>query len=260
MMNGRDMFETEVAGNVAKIVMRRAPVNAISQEWLQGFGAHLDDLAGRDDWTILHIRSAQKVFCAGADLNQVRRRLDDPDGGPLLAEDTRGFQTLFARIEALPQVTLAEINGAAMGGGFELALSCDLRIAAYEARIGLPEVGLGLLPGAGGTQRLTWLCGRGVAKRIILAADVLTGEEALRLGLVQWAAPAAELTERAAALAARIAALPAKALEACKSCIADAENAGRDGFANELESTARMFSNPETRSRVAAFLEQRRAG
>lgn len=259
-MNGRDMFEIEVAGNVAKIVMRRAPVNAISQEWLQGFGAHLDDLGQRDDWKVLHIRSSQRVFCAGADLNQVRRRLDDPDGARLLAEDTRGFQTLFARIEALPQVTLAEINGAAMGGGFELALSCDLRIAAREARIGLPEVGLGLLPGAGGTQRLTWLCGRGVAKRIILAAEVLDGGEALDLGLVQWAVPAAELAERAGALAARIAALPAKALAACKSCIADAEDNGRDGFGNELESTARMFSNPETRSRVSAFLDQRRAG
>ncbi|MBE0692327.1 MAG: enoyl-CoA hydratase/isomerase family protein, partial [Aquamicrobium sp.] len=82
----------------------------------------------------------------------------------------------------------------------------------------------------------------------------------LDLGLVQWAVPAAELSERAGALAARIAALPAKALAACKSCIADAEDNGRDGFGNELESTARMFSNPETRSRVSAFLDQRRAG
>lgn len=259
-MNGRDMFETQVAGGIAKIVMRHAPVNAINQEWLKGFGAHLDDLERRDDWSVLHIRSDQRVFCAGADLNQVRRRLDDPDGARLLAEDTRGFQELFARVEALPRVTLAEINGAAMGGGFELALSCDLRIAAREARIGLPEAGLGLLPGAGGTQRLTWLCGRGVAKRIILTADVLDGAEALELGLVQWAVPAAELAERAGALAARIAALPAEALAACKSCIADAQTHGRDGFASEIEATARMFSNSETRSRVAAFLEQRRAG
>lgn len=259
-MNGRDMFRCEIDKRVARITMNRPPVNAISKAWLEGFGAHLDDLERRDDWTVLHIRSAQKVFCAGADLNQLRGRLDEPDGARLLAEDTRRFQVLFARIEALPQVTLAEIGGAALGGGFELALSCDLRVAANEARIGLPEAGLGLLPGAGGTQRLTRLVGRGVASRVILTADVLDGAEAGRLGLVQWAVPATELAERAAILAARIADLPAPALAACKDCIAAAQDESRDGYAAEIAATARMFAEPSTRTRVTAFLEQRRAG
>lgn len=259
-MKGRQMFVCGVAGGIARITLNRPPVNAISKEWLQGFGAHLDDLAARDDWTVLHIRSAQKVFCAGADLNQLRGRLDDPDGARLLAEDTRRFQILFDRIEALPQVTIAEIGGAALGGGFELALACDLRIVAEDARIGLPEAGLGLLPGAGGTQRLTRLCGRGIAARVILAADVLDGAEACRLGLVQWAVPASDLAARASLLAGRIAALPAAALAACKHCISVAGDPAIDGYAEEIAATARMFAEPQTRARVTAFLEHRRAG
>lgn len=259
-MNGMQMFRCEVTNGIARLTLDRPPVNAISKAWLEGFGEHLDELAARDDWTVLHIRSARNVFCAGADLNQLRGRLDEADGARLLAEDTRRFQILFDRIEALPQVTLAEIGGPALGGGFELALSCDLRIAAAEARIGLPEAGLGLLPGAGGTQRLTRLCGRGIASRVILAAEVLDGTAACRLGLVQWAVPGAELADRAAALAERVAALPRAALAACKHCIAVAGQPGIDGFAEEIAATARMFAEPATRSRVTAFLEHRRAG
>ena len=112
------------------------------------------------------------------------------------AKVTRPFQELFQRISDLPQVSLAEIGGAAMGGGYELALGCDLRIAANEAKLGLPEPGLGLLPGGGGTQRLTWIAGPAVAARIILAADVVDGKTARELGMVQWAVPRADLEAR----------------------------------------------------------------
>lgn len=256
-LNRDERLTCEVEDRVARVTMNWAPVNAIGADWLEAFNGHLDRLERRNDWAVLHIRSALKVFCAGADLRQLRGRLDADNGDELLAEDTRRIQRLFARIEALPQVSIAEIGGAAMGGGFELALSCDLRIAASEARIGLPEVGLGLLPGAGGTQRLTRLCGRGVAHRVILTGDVLDGLEAWRLGLVQWAVPLDELPERANALSMRVASMPAAALAACKSCIADADDHHRDGFASEIDATARMFSSQETRERVSAFLNRR---
>ena len=97
------------------------------------------------------------MFCAGADLKEVRARMDASDGADRMYAYVAGIQRLYARIERLPQVTLAEIGGAAMGGGLELALACDLRIAATEAKLGLPEARLGLIPGAGGTQRLTRL-------------------------------------------------------------------------------------------------------
>ena len=115
------------------------------------------------------------------------------DGPDRMYAYVAGIQRLYARIERLPQVTLAEIGGAAMGGGLELALACDLRIAAVEAKLGLPEARLGLIPGAGGTQRLTRLCGRPVAARLILGAETLDGAAARELGIVHWAVPRAEL-------------------------------------------------------------------
>jgi enoyl-CoA hydratase/carnithine racemase len=165
-----------------------------------------------------------------------------------------GIQRLYARIEKLPQVTLAEIGGAALGGGLELALACDLRVCALEAKVGLPEAQLGLIPGAGGTQRLTRLCGRSVAARLILGAETLDGAAARELGLVQWAVPRAELPERAIEIARRIAALPAAALAASKACIASACEPGRGGYSEELEATRLLLTNPETRERVEAFL------
>jgi enoyl-CoA hydratase/carnithine racemase len=194
------------------------------------------------------------VFCAGADLKEMRERFDAPDGPDRTFAYVASLQRVYARLEALPQVTLAEIGGAAMGGGFELALACDLRIAADEAKIGLPEVRLGLIPGAGGTQRLTRLVGRGVASRLILGAEAVDGTTALALGLVHWSAPRAELAKRAREVAQRIAALPAAALTASKACIAAAGQAGRGGYMDELEVTRRLQTNRETRERVAAFL------
>jgi enoyl-CoA hydratase/carnithine racemase len=165
-----------------------------------------------------------------------------------------GIQRLYARIERLPQVSVAEIGGAAMGGGLELALACDLRIAATEAKLGLPEARLGLIPGAGGTQRLTRLCGRPVAQRLILGAEVVDGATARDLGVVQWAVPRAELAQRAAELVRRVAELPVGALAASKSCIAAAGEPGSGGYSSELEATRALLTDPETRRRVEAFL------
>jgi len=135
-----------------------------------------------------------------------------------------------------------------------LALACDLRIAANEAKLGLPEVRLGLIPGAGGTQRLTRLCGPALASRLILGAEILDGATAAELGVAHWAAPRAELAQRAAEIARRIAGLPAAALAASKACIAAAQLPGRGGYTDELEFTRLLLSNAETRQRVQAFL------
>ncbi|MBM3556828.1 MAG: enoyl-CoA hydratase/isomerase family protein [Alphaproteobacteria bacterium] len=247
-----------VAGRVATLTLDRPPVNAISDAWVAAFHARLDDLARRDDWQVLHIRSACKVFCAGADLAEVKARSEANDGGAATAAATKAFQVLFARIEALPQVSLAEIGGTALGGGFELALACDLRIAAEEAKLGLPETRLGLLPGAGGTQRLTRLAGPAIAARIILSADVVDGKTAERLGLVQWAVPGTCLAEEAAAIAARTAGLHPGALAACKACISDAQFATQLGYDREVAATRNLAQTDETKERVRAFLAGRR--
>jgi enoyl-CoA hydratase/carnithine racemase len=234
--------------------LRRAPVNAISQDWLTEAEGALERIESDSSCSVLHIRSDQKAFSAGADLNEMRARMEMPDGADRMYAYVASIQRVFARIQNLPVVTLAEIGGAAMGGGLELALACDLRIAAQDAKFGLPEARLGLLPGAGGTQRLTRLCGAGVAARVILSAEVLDGATAHELGIVQWAVPRNELRQRADEIARRIAALPPAALAASKACIAAARNRDRGGFTDELEFTRQLFVHPETRQRVTAFL------
>jgi enoyl-CoA hydratase/carnithine racemase len=154
----------------------------------------------------------------------------------------------------LPRVTLAEINGAALGGGFELALACDLRVAALEAKMGLPELRLGLLPGAGGTQRMTWLAGRPAALRLILGAEQVDGAEALRLRLVQWSVASAELAAAATEIARRYAAVPAHAAKAAKACITAATAPGINGFDAEVQQTRCLLTSDKTRELIGAFL------
>jgi enoyl-CoA hydratase/carnithine racemase len=248
------MLELLLHERVARLTLERPPVNAINREWLAKFHRVLDELGQRNDWQVLHLRSSQKVFCAGADLAEMRQQFVAPDGTEAMAETAAAMQRLFARIEALPQVSLAEIGGAALGGGFELALACDLRMAAAEAKLGLPEVRLGLVPGAGGTQRLTRLAGRATASRIILGCEVVDGATAAALGLVQWAVPGAEIAVQAARKAQELAELPAHALAACKACIAAASDPSRDGFAEEIAASRRLYGESSTRERVQAFL------
>lgn len=247
------MFELSVANKVATLTLGRPPVNALCEALIGEFTGALDELAARTDWTVLHLRSSQKVFCAGADINEIRERILASDGPDRMYAYAAGLQRLYARIEVLPQITVAEIGGAATGGGLELALACDLRIAAVEAKLGLPEVRLGLIPGAGGTQRLTRLAGRPVAQRLILGAELVDGATARDLGIVQWAVSRAELPRHAADLAQRIAELPAAALSEAKSCIAAAGEPGRGGYSSELEATRILLTNPETLRRVDAF-------
>lgn len=251
------MFKVEDLGRIVRVTMQRSPVNAINNTFVANFNRVLDDLADKKDLLVLHIRSDQKAFSAGADLAQVQTRFAMERGADTMVEDIRGFHRLFDRIEALPCVTLAEIGGTALGGGYELALACDLRIAANEARIGLPEAKLGLIPGAGGTQRLTRLCGPGVAARIILACEVVDGASARELGMVQWSVPAAELAGEADALARRVSELAAPAVQVAKRCMAKVNALQRDGFETELQGTHGLMATTEARTRIKEFFAQR---
>jgi enoyl-CoA hydratase len=247
------MLKVTVANEIATVTLSRPPVNAINDEWVRAFGSTLDSLAGRRDWKVVHLRSDQKVFCAGADLKQVREHMEAAHGPDRMYEYVAGIQRLYRRIEQLPQVTLAEIGGAAMGGGLELALACDLRIAGDDVKLGLPEARLGLIPGAGGTQRLTRLCGRAQAARLIFGAEIINGKAARELGVVQWAVPRSHLAAMAGDLARRIATFPAAALAWSKACIAAAEEAGEHGYKDELEGTRQLLTSAETHQRVEAF-------
>jgi enoyl-CoA hydratase/carnithine racemase len=246
----------ERSGRVAVATLNRPPVNAINEEMLADLEGILEEISGDDGISVLHIRSGQKVFCAGADLGLMQSCFDGPAGTEGMVEVVKRMQRVYARIEAEPLLTIAEMGGAAMGGGLELALACDLRVAANEAMMGLVEVQLGLVPGAGGTQRLMRLCGRGVASRMILGGEVIDGTLAERLGVVQWAQPRAELAEWTRELAERLSAAPRAALAANKRCIAFGGDAQRAGYAEEIAATRELYANAESRRRVAEFLKR----
>lgn len=251
------MFKVEDLGAVVRVTMQRAPVNAISTEFVAGFMQVLDGLAANKTLAVLHLRSDQKAFCAGADLAQVQSCFAADNGADVMRQNIVGFHALFDRLEALPCVTLAEIGGSALGGGFELALACDLRMAASSAKLGLPEAKLGLIPGAGGTQRLTRLCGPGTAARIILGCDVVDGATACQLGMVQWAVAPADLAQEAEKLAQRIADQPAPALQVAKRCMAQVGRLAAAGFEAELDGIHSLVTTTEAQTRIKAFLAPR---
>ncbi len=250
------LVAVERFGRIVIATLSRPPVNALNDELIERLDTVLDQVIEDQEVVVLHIRSDQQAFCAGADLALMQSCFGTLEGPDVMLDLVRRMQRLFMRIEAAPLLTLAEIGGPAMGGGLELALACDIRVAAVEAKLGLPEVSLGLLPGAGGTQRLTRLCGRGIAERLILGGEVVDGAVAERLGMVQWARPAPELAEWTRELAIRFARAPRPALAASKRCLAAFGDPHLDGFAEELAATRKLYQHPETRRRVAEFLER----
>ena len=241
---------------IAVATLCRPPVNAIDDAWVERLNRVLDEVESDEQVRVLWIRSEQRVFCAGADLAFMRQRFATAEGRREMIAFTRRLQQVYARIEHSPRVSLAEIGGAALGGGFELALACDLRVVADEARVGLPEARLGLLPAAGGTQRMTRICGEALARRLILGAEVVQGAEAGGLGLAQWHAPAAQLREVAGGIAERLAALPSAALRESKRCIGAALDARLDGYEIELEGSGALLALQQTQERVRRFLER----
>jgi len=251
------MVSTRQVGRVLVATLSRPPVNALDDKLIAELDAVVERAIQDDNVAVLHLRSDQRAFSAGADLALIEACFATPQGPEAMTEVVRHMQRLYWRLESAPLVTLAEIGTTALGGGLELALACDLRVAALEARLGLTEARLGLLPGAGGTQRLTRLCGPGLAKRLILGAEVIDGAEAERLGLVQWARPRDQLAAFASEVATRYAAMPKAALAANKRCIAAATDPERDGYADEISETRTLYDHAETRRKVSDFLAKR---
>lgn len=247
-------LQLERHDNVLKVTLDEPPVNALSRALIEALAEAAERVAADSSISVLHLRNEGRAFCAGANLDEMRVGFSGAEGLEKQIEFVGRLQQVFDRIERLDAVSVAEVGGHALGGGLELALACDLRIGAAEARIGLPEVELGLVPGAGGTQRLTRLCGPALARRLILGAETLDGRAAEQLGLLHWAVPKAELATHAQALVDRLARLPRAALAEAKACIDCATRPGNAGFEHELASTRRLMTDAETKRRVAAFL------
>jgi enoyl-CoA hydratase len=249
-----ELLRLAVEGRVATLTLDSPPVNAIGSAMLAALERALDELEAQAEVSVLRIRSAGKMFSAGADLKEIGGWAGSPTGAAEMGAWLTRLHSAYDRLAQLPALTIAELSGSALGGGLEMALACDLRIASERGSFGLPEVKVGLLPGAGGTQRLTTLCGIGVAKRLILTGETIGAAEALRLGLVQWAHAPEAFQAAADELAARTAALPRGATRAAKSCIAIAAPTNPAGAASEIAGVTSLLGVPDSQAALAAFL------
>ena len=234
------------------VVLDRPPANALSIELMD----QLDAVAARleaSEAQVVILRSAQKMFMAGADLNMVNRGWDN------LRATIQKCQRLMNRWEALPMMTVAVINGHAAGAGCELSLASDWRIMARgRPKIGLPEVLRGLLPGAGGTQRMSRLLGRGRALDLCLRGRLIDADEAERIGLISEAVDADGLDARVDELADELLALPRLPTQAIKRCILQGlETSLVEGLRIEENEMSGLGETEDTREGVAAFVEKR---
>jgi enoyl-CoA hydratase/carnithine racemase len=203
-----DAVRVEIDGPVAVVTVDNPPVNALGNELLEALGLAARDLATNDGVrAVVLTGTGEKAFMAGADLDEFRGFLGT-DGA--IEEHVEISRRALDALVGLPQPLVGAVQASAMGGGLEVALTCDLLVADPAARLGLPEVRLGLMPGAGGTQRLPRRIGDGRARELVLLGGNVKADEALAIGLVnRVSAPGAAL-EEALALAGKLAALPAR--------------------------------------------------
>ncbi|PJE95997.1 enoyl-CoA hydratase [Streptomyces carminius] len=242
----------QAEGGVGTIRLDRPPMNALdiaTQDRLRELAA---EAAHRDDVRAVVLYGGEKVFAAGADIKEMR----EMDHAAMVAR-ARGLQDAFTAVARIPKPVVAAVTGYALGGGCELALCADYRIAAQDAKLGQPEILLGLIPGAGGTQRLARLVGPSKAKDLIFTGRQVKAPEALALGLVDEVVPAAEVHERAHAWAARLAAGPAIALRAAKECVdAGLETDIDTGLAIERSWFAGLFATEDRETGMRSFVEE----
>lgn len=235
-------------------ISRPEALNALNSNFFQEFDAMLDSLESPDnEIRALIITGEGKAFVAGADIAEMQHM----DKAAARAFSLKGQQA-FDRLTQLPIPVIAAVNGYALGGGCELALACDVRLAGSKAKFGMPEVKLGLIPGYGGTQRLPKLVGTGNALHLLMTGDTIDAEEALRIGLVQQVFPDEQLMEEAVGLAIRIAQQGPDAVRTVKTLVHQHNNMSLDeGIKNENKSFPGLFvtDGPEG---ISAFLEKRK--
>lgn len=243
-------------GRVAILTINRPDkLNALSQQVRDEMIAHLANLEKDDSVGVLVVTGAgEKSFIAGADISEFEGR------SPFDQREAMASPRVFDAMATFPKPVIAMINGFCLGGGCELALSCDLRIASDKARFGQPEIKLGLIPGGGGTQRLPRQVGMGHAMRLILSGGMIDAAEALRIGLVEMVFSAEELKAKTMELANEIAAKSPLTLKVAKEALRASDKlAIEEGLAYERDLFCLCFSTEDKKEGVAAFLEKRPA-
>jgi len=237
------------------IINRENKLNALNKATIAELHAAIGDAFENHGTGGLIITGAgQKAFAAGADIGEFVEL--DKQGGAELSRE--GHNQVFNLIENGSKPVIAAINGFALGGGLELAMACHIRIASENARLGLPEVTLGLIPGYGGTQRLTRLTGKGRALEMIMTADIITAAEAYQFGLVNHVVSQAMLLAKAEELMNKILLRAPLALKSAIIAVNAAANPETNGFEMEIEEFSKCFDTEDFKEGVAAFLQKRK--
>lgn len=250
------LYDLDAASGILTVTLNRpTKLNALNSATISEIGKAMQQaLDSPQVRGIILTGSGEKAFVAGADIAELAALSES-----LARRASEHGQEVFCMIEESPKPVIAAVNGFALGGGCELAMACHLRIAADNARFGQPEVNLGLIPGYGGTQRLTQLIGKGKALELMLTADMVKAEEALRLGLVNHVVPAAELLTFTRELLGRILIKAPLAV----GLVIDSVNAyfadERQGYQTEANAFARCFASQDFKEGTQAFLEKRPA-
>jgi len=241
-------------GPVAHLELVNPPLNLVTRELTGQLREALARLAASGDVRVVVVSGrGERAFCAGSHIGEFEGLRGRVAEGKLLLE-----KLVYRQLAELPMPTIAAIEGDALGGGLELALCCDLRIASARARLGMPEVRLAVLPGSGGTQRLPRVIGPARAKELILTGRIITADEAERIGLVNEVVPAGEARARAQEVADEIAARGPLAVREAKRLIDAASDLDLDaGLAAELDASERIFASEDMLEGARAFFAKR---
>ena len=245
-----------ISRQIARITLHNPPANTITASVLKELDHVLSEVEQDDYVRAVIVTGSGRFFCAGADIHELTR-LNSTHAG---TEFALQGQTLFNHIERCDKPVLAAINGICLGGGLELALACHIRIAASEASLGLPEIKLALIPGFGGTQRLSRVVGVSKAAEMMLTGESVAAEEALKIGLVSRVVPGHELMAQADAHVGMIAARSSAAVQAVLHAIRGGLDIPlSEGLVREAELFGGLCATSEKRKAVQAFIQKRQA-
>jgi enoyl-CoA hydratase/carnithine racemase len=251
-MTQAELVRLEVDGGVATIRLDRPPMNALNVQVQEELRAAAAEVGGRSDVAAVVLYGGEKVFAAGADVKEMATMAYTE-----MVDRSAALQSAFTAIARIPKPVVAAVTGYALGGGCELALCADFRVCAEDAKLGQPEILLGVIPGAGGTQRLPRLVGPSKAKDIIFSGRFVGAEEALRIGLVDRVVAPAEVYAEARAMATRFVGGPAYALRAAKEAVDRGLECDLDtGLEIERLQFTGLFATEDRRTGMTSFVEE----
>ncbi|WP_416827607.1 enoyl-CoA hydratase [Ectobacillus polymachus] len=240
---------------VAVVTINHPPVNAMSSQLVAELAEVLNELENNENVHVLVFHGEGKFFSAGADIREFTK-IEEKEQATQFA---RNGQHVFERVETFPKLIIAAVHGAALGGGLEFAMSCHIRIVSENAKLGLPELNLGIIPGFAGTQRLSRYVGKAKALEIMVSGEPITGVQAVQVGLANQSYPEDRVLEEALVLAKKAAAKSPESVKAVIELVQTTKSSAYyDGVIREAQLFGEVFTSENGREGVSAFLEKRK--